>query len=106
MTNVYFAEAVGLQLVKIGRTDNVEKRMGELRAVCPVPLKLLAVLPGASPVRETLIHQRFSECREHGEWFRLTLKLWEYIDAIPDIRETLSGKRRKGCANSKDINTK
>jgi hypothetical protein len=34
---VYVVEAVGLEMVKIGFTKNIEQRLSDLRFLCPMP---------------------------------------------------------------------
>lgn len=55
---------------KIGTANDPEKRLRDLQAASPVPLRLVAVGPGGRP-REAALHIQFERCRLHGEWFRL-----------------------------------
>jgi hypothetical protein len=66
---VYFIEAVGMGLVKIGYTLRpVERFMGML-GVCPCPLSLLGSMQGG-PRKERQLHNQLAEYRTHGEWFK------------------------------------
>lgn len=68
-TRVYFIEAVGLNLVKIGYARNVAERMRKLRPGCPAPLRFLGTLPGG--IREERdLHVTLHKAHAHGEWFR------------------------------------
>lgn len=76
---VYFIEAVGAGLVKIGFTDgNPEDRLKQLQTGCPHALRLRAAMHGDLN-REKAMHQQFAHLRESGEWFRLTLEVEAYI---------------------------
>ena len=66
---VYFVEAVGLDLIKIGYALDLEKRFTNLMTSSPAALSLLGVLPGG-PRREMEIHDQLAAHRAHGEWFR------------------------------------
>ncbi|WP_327259821.1 MULTISPECIES: GIY-YIG nuclease family protein [unclassified Streptomyces] len=57
-------------LVKIGWTDNPERRLRHLQTGSPVPLRLLAIFEGGNIV-EAELHRRFADKRRHGEWFDL-----------------------------------
>lgn len=79
---VYFVEAEGTNLVKIGESiSNPEWRMAQLQTGSPVKLELagyavvfttkldrLALKKTAARV-ERFVHRRFDEVRQHGEWF-------------------------------------
>lgn len=68
-SHIYFIEAVGLGLIKIGYANDVSERMRKLRPGCPAPLKLLGRLPGG--IREERdLHRQLAKQRAHGEWFR------------------------------------
>lgn len=79
-TPVYFVEGAGL--VKIGfATFPVERFMGMLTS-CPIPLSLLASMPGGPRV-EAELHRRFAADRMHGEWFRRSPDLDAVIASAP-----------------------
>lgn len=56
LTNIYFVEALTLDMVKIGRSDDVEARLMAIQSMCPVPVKLLAVIEDVKPQAERWIH--------------------------------------------------
>lgn len=70
-SRVYFIEAVGLDLIKIGYAFDLQKRFTAMMTASPAPLSLLGVMPGG-PRREMEIHDRLSDHRAHGEWFHKT----------------------------------
>ncbi len=65
---VYFVR-VG-DLLKIGKADNVRKRLSGLQTGSPLKLELLAVAPGGLP-EEVYFHESFAAHRRRGEWFEL-----------------------------------
>lgn len=83
---VYFV-AMG-QYVKIGKADDVEKRMANLQSASPVALHLIASIPTDAPLKlEAALHEKLKQYRLGGEWFELpadvlrsTLQnLWAHI---------------------------
>jgi hypothetical protein len=65
---VYVIEAVGLGMVKIGTSRNLENRLADLRYLCPMDIALVKAVPGGKEL-EAHLHKRFHEHRSHGEWF-------------------------------------
>lgn len=79
---VYFIECSGF--VKIGSAGNLRSRFCEVRAMCPLPMRLLGFLPtrpgcGESKKREMSLHQRFRHLRQRQEWFSYTPELEQWI---------------------------
>lgn len=68
---VYFIEAVGLDLIKIGYAIDLPKRFTGMMTTSPAALTLLGVLDGG-PKLECAIHEQLAAHRAHGEWFRKT----------------------------------
>lgn len=75
---VYFIEAVGLYLVKIGFARDVAKRFADLQCASPVVLRLLGTTPGGLGT-EQFFHKDLAEYRVRGEWFGLCDRLKAYI---------------------------
>ncbi|MEU2415144.1 GIY-YIG nuclease family protein [Streptomyces sp. NPDC013099] len=67
---MYLIGSLGSPLVKIGCTDNPERRLRHLQTGSPLPLQLLALFEGGYLV-EAELHRRFADKRRHGEWFGL-----------------------------------
>jgi len=88
---VYFIEAPSIKLIKIGRTQDVKKRISELQVGSPVPLRLLGVVPGDSAM-EKQIQDKFKHLRKHGEWFRESVQLLEYIGVVLEKIKTATRK--------------
>lgn len=69
---VYFVQAGPGGPVKIGKADNVEKRVIGLQTGCPDRLEVLGVIEcDDARAREKQLHERFSSLRiDRSEWFR------------------------------------
>lgn len=76
---VYFVRAG--ELIKIGYTSNLEKRIASLSNMSPIPIELIGSLLGDKHV-EKEVHNRFAHLRHHGEWFRADKKLLQYIKEL------------------------
>lgn len=81
MATVYFIQSNNGP-VKIGRVSDTPllfKRIRALQLGNGLPITVLGVIPNCSLALETVLHQRFSELRQHGEWFDPTPELLSYI---------------------------
>lgn len=97
---VYFIEAVGLDLIKIGYAMDLRLRFTGMMTASPAPLTLLGTVPGGPKV-EMEIHERLAGHRAHGEWFRKTPEVMaEAAKAEPtDGQEWLNQKAKiRGAA--------
>jgi hypothetical protein len=65
---VYVIGSPGSNVVKVGTTTQLAKRLRALQLSSPVPLEVLWSAPG-DRTREAALHQHFAHLREHGEWF-------------------------------------
>lgn len=65
---VYFVQQGNDGPIKIGVSGNVDKRIRSLSTSSPLPLRLLAVLPGGRGEEQEL-HKRLAAHRLGGEWF-------------------------------------
>ncbi len=87
---VYIIEAK--HAIKVGFTDDVDRRLAELQTGSPTRLRVMARFPveseGAARTLEREMHDQLAPYHLHGEWFqRSALK---YV-----LRPELRGKRRK-----------
>lgn len=72
----YFIQADN-GLIKIGRSVDPKARIASMRTSSPAALKLLGFL---NRDIEGELHKRFSDLRQHGEWFRPLKELRDYIE--------------------------
>lgn len=75
---VYFVSAKGLDLIKIGWTANIERRLSQLIGASPVELTLVEKWAGTR-FDESDYHTQWEHLREHGEWFRTEPELIRWI---------------------------
>ncbi len=83
---IYFigmVEREAVTAIKIGYSTNVPDRLSTLQTASARPLELLATMPGTQ-YQERVLHGKFE--RLHGEWFRPTHDLVEYIHANADVK--------------------
>lgn len=66
---VYAIQAMGSQMVKVGRTVKPSTRILDLQIGSPLPLVFLAICHGHCRLEESL-HLVLRRRRSHGEWFR------------------------------------
>lgn len=70
---VYLAYSHSLKLFKIGETDDVNRRLREIRSDVPGPIDEVHVLETDDPAGiEQYWHRRFRERKRINEWFDLT----------------------------------
>lgn len=94
---VYVLGAPGSNTVKIGRTNDLAKRLAEIQRMSPVPLQALWNHPGGYEL-ETNLHRQFSALRTHGEWFSfggdpVHSVQWAIADQ-PWLRDKISLKKK------------
>jgi len=95
---VYFIEAVGTGRIKIGRTNNLTRRLTELQANSPhVLLVRKTIKTYDMRAVELELHRRFAYARAEGEWFRYTAALADEVggpptgdEPVPDVSEQLT----------------
>lgn len=99
---VYFIEAVGLDLVKIGYSEELIRRFKEIRTSCPVPVRLIGFLDG-NRAAEAALHHQYAKYRAEGEWFRISQAAMDQLrtsmdrgtgwGVYQDFRDTCEGNR-------------
>lgn len=110
--HVYFAEALGK--VKIGYSVNPEQRIQAVGEWIPVPITLLATMPGSLAL-EAAIHRMFAQEWSHGEWFHFTRRVHDFVERViaglpipitdRDLAE-FENPRRKAIAEKKRLTRK
>lgn len=77
---IYFVEAIGMNLVKIGYTEkDVQFRFNKMVPDSPVELAIISTKEG-SKEDEARIQSALNEYCVRGEWYALTEKVREFID--------------------------
>ena len=78
---VYFVQAFELRLIKIGVTNDTQRRVVSMQTLSPDRLVVLGVqLCNAGGVLEEQLHRKFAEHRQHGEWFSPAPSILSYIE--------------------------
>jgi len=72
-TNVYFLQACQGGPVKIGQSQNVERRLADIQPGHPFKLQVARLFENVDPAFEAWLHRRFADHRLHGEWFDETV---------------------------------
>jgi hypothetical protein len=82
---VYFIQAVDGGLIKIGISDDVKHRLRGMQSNCPLELRLVATIPKGGASLEYELHETFKVDWVHGEWFKPSLALCNFIrsKAVP-----------------------
>jgi hypothetical protein len=80
--SIYFIKPVGMRgPIKIGCSQDPKGRLGQYAAISPIPLELVATIPGDMEMEAT-IHSCFRDMHSHGEWFFAGDRLVAAVDAI------------------------
>ena len=78
-TNIYFIGSLESGTVKIGKSNNPEKRLAELQIGNPHKLVLYGIITNVSQELENRLHQLFGDLHIKGEWFRMTDELIHFM---------------------------
>ena len=76
---IYFIQAENGGLVKIGYTENLDKRFRIIQAHSPERMRIIGKIKGSMATEEE-IHSKFARDRRHGEWFELSKRLMQLIE--------------------------
>jgi hypothetical protein len=68
LSKVYFIDAPGCGVLRIGKTPDIDKRMATLQTHSPVKLGLLVTIEYDHGLVDR-IHGHLADYRSHGEWF-------------------------------------
>jgi len=67
--------------LKIGRSNNAEKRLKSLQTGSPLRLSIAYVLPDKGHL-EKLLHEKFKKKRINGEWFTFSQDIVKEFESI------------------------
>lgn len=95
---VYFVQQQGTPdgLIKIGYSDNVDKRATAIQTNAAAPVKVIATIDGGKET-ERLIHSKLEASRFYGEWFKPTDDVLALISDIKSVSAAV-----KPIASDKD----
>lgn len=79
---VYLLQQGDAGPVKIGSTASLRQRLSALQTASPVPLRVLALLPGGQD-EERALHARFTEHRLRGEWYEPAAEILDFARGCP-----------------------
>ena len=57
--------------VKIGYSNNPEKRIKQIQTGCPFPVTIIRTWQGMGRKEEKLMHRAYSKYKTVGEWFKI-----------------------------------
>lgn len=81
---VYFIQVGKDGPYKIGWSQDVHRRIGELQVANPKKLHLRGTLPGTRET-ESGFHERFKSAHVTGEWFQNTEGLREFVKSLGKV---------------------
>jgi len=77
--HIYFIQCGAAGPIKVGICSSVPRRVAALQVANPIPLVLLAAIPGQTS-HERHVHRMFAPHRVSGEWFAPTPELLDAIE--------------------------
>lgn len=75
---IYFIQGVAGGPIKIGYTNNVTRRLAQLRSGNPTPLRVIATTEGTLAI-EAQLHRKFARYQVRREWFEDVEELRMFI---------------------------
>lgn len=81
---VYFIANRGQGTVKIGFSNDPEKRLIQLQTSNHEQLEILAIIE-ADEKTEGILHDRFKAYRLNGEWFKLSPEILRFIEDLEPV---------------------
>lgn len=92
----YILQAACTGAIKIGRSDDVERRREQLQTGCPYEIRILLVLEGQGHLEKKLHHylRKYRTRLFQGEWFHEAglgeLPAWVYEKFSPETLEMIN----------------
>ena len=109
MSYVYIIQAGNLGPYKIGKANNVEKRIKQLQTANPIALKERLVIHCKSEQHafsiESQLHNCFKSYRLEGEWFAGNINLATAMNITKEARLDTKKSRRHIYKRLEDIKT-
>lgn len=103
---IYFIQAINNPTgnVKIGHSEDPERRLTEFWGGSPDPLCIIKIIEGAQK-DETALHHHFAHLRLHGEWFEYgkELKVFLGTGELPENKPKKKPKKRLSRTSRKKV---
>ena len=77
--SVYFIVDEAANAVKIGISKSPESRLGDMQLGSAGTLRLVKVIENQGFCLERKLHKQFANSKIHGEWFKLSEDLMDYL---------------------------
>lgn len=78
---IYFIENLFNSEIKLGVSSDIDTRLKQISSDIKSPVKLIKLINGDEQ-KEKELHKRFSNDRVHGEWFKPSDELLDFIKII------------------------
>jgi len=90
MDCIYFIYAPHVNKVKIGVTNDLDRRMAAIQSMSPVDIVCIGTID-SPPYKqlysmEAKLHKKFRMYRSHGEWFNCFGGLEDYLQTFYQIK--------------------
>jgi hypothetical protein len=95
---IYVIGTMDGEIVKIGISNSVSRRLRQIQFLSPVPVKIFWSGPGNRDLEQAL-HRKFVGRRLHGEWF--SFKDEDAVAAVVDAVQSLPASLRQQVPDSK-----
>ena len=82
--HLYFIQCEVTGIIKIGRSDNPERRFRNIQSYSPTKLILRLVLANKGYI-EHYLHDVFKEHHAHDEWFHPSKELEDFISSHREL---------------------
>ena len=98
MNKIYLIKSLNDGFYKIGVSKNPNKRLIELQTGNPSPVEILYLYESKLAYKiENSLHNRYSYCKTHGEWFDLSIQEEvSFIENCKKIEETINSLKTLG----------
>lgn len=103
---VYMIRAGEKGPIKIGKAENVERRLAELQTANYEELKIIAIIPcGSTKAAEYVergIHKRFARSRIRGEWFKGNIKFSNVQEKLINVEHREANEKAREAGRALD----
>lgn len=104
--NVYMIRAGEKGPIKIGKAENVDRRLAELQTANYEELKIIAIIPcGSTKAAEYVergLHKRFGRYRIRGEWFKGSIKFSNVQEKMINVEHRERNQKNREVVDALD----